>query len=1038
MKGKENNVNENDIPFPHAEKLKSSFQFEDGEPNVSEDEDRPEAYDNVQWRKENREPWQLPSAESSDTRPQVVNPTSHKWETSLSFFKEFAPEAFWEKVQSSSSTYSDDSLTVESLNDDHQQFFVQLILDHARQLIEASLTKKKPKPLRLLLLGTAGTGKTRAIQTLLQELQNILEKAKLPTTFVRVAAPTGSAAFNIRFSASTIHRLIHWFTPPYFQALKENSDALLKLQEFFRSTQLILIDEVSMVGRQMMGRIDSRLRQATADRENCDDDLGGLSAVCVGDPAQCEAIMDQQLYDTDPHKRTAEVEENSCAKLSNAGLNVYSNFDEVIILTHVHRLHTLDKEDLSKEEKEYNERARRFIRIMHRLRDLEWTLEDYYWLCRRKLSMLSLTERRRFHNAPVIMDYRRETKNNPENNATHYNRMKLRRHALKVKMPVARFEAHHEGIEHDAGLKLDDGDFRNLPNILELAEEAPVIVVLNLAIEHGIMNGTRGTVKEILYTKPDGPLSTRLTDRMPHTVLVDCPKYSGPSFFDTSEYPDRKTWIPFRPKTRHSEKDASISRTQLPFVLAWGITTEKAQGMTLDIGVVAIGKKAASPGIAFTALTRFRHPDDVALDDSFPDVSTIMRQRETKSFQKRLNFEKRMRIIFSRTLRRRFRDKTLYDPAMVWDEAESNLAEDIFKYVHAHDECDEAMILKALRETNPQINEDTFKNVWERLQKWPHSCELEAARKHVPTLEKKNSTDDGPLPKLPLCKMSAQGYYVYIDEWRNFKDHGLLTLSAFEFIAKIFRRHLPNNVVLYAPGILTTAKPTLTKAQMLRAPRFHRGEIKTRVYPYLSRSKHWALFFLHDFQHDPNDHNKITALLPRDVAPEAFDWICSHITRELNAVCSTQTFDEISNADVMLFAQIASFLQIAVTDTETLDSTHSLLAKSCQFAETMLHAAVNETTDGNLDSLFPKDAKLKNVYDSLFVSVLPRQKVHDKPGTDLFNLFGKRKRPSASSGMTPETKDSEVAMDEGDAPQLKQKRSSAMSEAAEEKKKKTK
>ena len=135
------------------------------------------------------------------------------------------------------------------------------------------------------------------------------------------------------------------------------------------------------------------------------------------------------------------------------------------------------------------------------------------------------------------------------------------------------------------------------------------------------------------------------------------------------------------------------------------------------VAAFAIGKKAASPGIAFTALTRFRHPDDFALDDSFPDVSTIMRQRETKSFQKRLNFEKRMRIIFSRTLRRRFRDKTLYDPAMIWDEAESNLAEDIFKYVHAHDECDEAMILKALRETNPQINENTFKNVWERLQK---------------------------------------------------------------------------------------------------------------------------------------------------------------------------------------------------------------------------------------------------------------------------------------------------------------------------------
>ena len=209
--------------------------------------------------------------------------------------------------------------------------------------------------MRLLLLGTAGTGKTRAIQTCLQEIQNALKAANLPLSFVRVAAPTGSAAFNIRFSASTIHRLIHWLSPPYFHNLQENSDSLMKLQEYFQNTELILIDEVSMVGRHMMGRIDSRLRQATAERDNCDDLIGGLSAVCVGDPAQCEAMMDQQIYDTDPHKRTNDMEEDSAAKLSNAGLNAYAQFNEVIILTHVHRLHTLDKENLSDEEKEYNE-----------------------------------------------------------------------------------------------------------------------------------------------------------------------------------------------------------------------------------------------------------------------------------------------------------------------------------------------------------------------------------------------------------------------------------------------------------------------------------------------------------------------------------------------------------------------------------------------------------------------------------------------------------------------------------------------------------
>ena len=166
--------------------------------------------------------------------------------------------------------------------------------------------------------------------------------------------------------------------------------------------------------------------------------------------------------------------------------------------------------------------------------------------------MLSLPERQKFHDAIVIMDFRRETVKNPENNATYYNRMKLRRHALKHDFPVARFEASHQGAEQDVAMKVDDADFVNLASVLELAVEAPVIVILNLIIEHGIMNGTRGIVKDILYEKPEGPLSPHKLERMPHTILVDCPKYTGPSFFDENEYLDKRIWLPFRPETRTS------------------------------------------------------------------------------------------------------------------------------------------------------------------------------------------------------------------------------------------------------------------------------------------------------------------------------------------------------------------------------------------------------------------------------------------------------------------------------------------------------
>ena len=135
----------------------------------------------------------------------------------------------------------------------------------------------------------------------------MLQEANLPTTFVRVAAPTGTAAFNIRYSATTIHRLIHWFNPRFFEKITDDKK-LFALQEHFRHTRLILIDEVSMVGRRMMGRIATRLEEAAPIKSPYvhSHDMGGLSAVCVGDPAPCEAIFDDQMYDHTPHKSTVD------------------------------------------------------------------------------------------------------------------------------------------------------------------------------------------------------------------------------------------------------------------------------------------------------------------------------------------------------------------------------------------------------------------------------------------------------------------------------------------------------------------------------------------------------------------------------------------------------------------------------------------------------------------------------------------------------------------------------------------------------------
>ena len=145
--------------------------------------------------------------------------------------------------------------------------------------------------------------------------------------------------------------------------------------------------------------------------------------------------------------------------------------------------------------------------------------------------------------------------------------------------------------------------------------------------------------------------------RMPHTIVVDFPKYAGPRFYDD---PERATWVPIQPGERDADGSEGVTRRQFPLILGWAIAPWKAQGMTLDRAVVRLTRAAASPGVAFVALSRVRHPDHLMLEDSFPDMATIMKQSEKEAFVARQRWERRMRVQFSRTIRAHMRDPELF------------------------------------------------------------------------------------------------------------------------------------------------------------------------------------------------------------------------------------------------------------------------------------------------------------------------------------------------------------------------------------------
>ena len=201
-------------------------------------------------------------------------------------------------------------------------------------------------PLRMIISGTAGTGKSYLIHCLRLLLQER----------VCVAAPTGVAALNI--AGHTLHSLLSLPTKSDFKDLE--GDRLNQLQQSLSAITYIIIDEMSMVGRKVLAQVDRRLRQAFPHRSQ--EVFGGCSCLLFGDFGQLPPVMDQPLYTT-----------QSRSELSDQGITVYRSFNSAVFLDQIIQQAGDDPGQ------------RQFRSLLLRLRDGDTTVDDWKILMNRTL-----------------------------------------------------------------------------------------------------------------------------------------------------------------------------------------------------------------------------------------------------------------------------------------------------------------------------------------------------------------------------------------------------------------------------------------------------------------------------------------------------------------------------------------------------------------------------------------------------------------------------------------------------------------------------
>ena len=250
----------------------------------------------------------------------------------------------------------------------------------------------------MIMTGTAGTGKSRTIRAFVegrrQAVMGTGVSLKQKREVCLLAAPTGCASFQLRHGACTVHSA--FAVRPGFFGVTSNRESAYFLEKVrrWKAASLFVLDEFSMIGRQMMGKMCFRLREGLGVERS----FGGKDVVLGGDPKQIPPIGDEPVYKEGRYQgkglnkpRNGQAPEGtpSVQALTERGDLFKNEFEDVVILREVHRIERDAGVADAAAAAAYQQDADRFLQVTAGMADCTWTREDHAWLSRRNRSFLA-------------------------------------------------------------------------------------------------------------------------------------------------------------------------------------------------------------------------------------------------------------------------------------------------------------------------------------------------------------------------------------------------------------------------------------------------------------------------------------------------------------------------------------------------------------------------------------------------------------------------------------------------------------------------
>jgi ATP-dependent DNA helicase PIF1 len=361
--------------------------------------------------------------------------------------------------------------------------------------------------------GVGGAGKTFWINEMVKRM-----KQKRPNIVIGCTGMTGSSSLLI--NGTTLHSYLGiGICKDTFEMIQRIRK--MKKRSVWENTDLLIIDEVSMLSKEMFESLDYIAKELCQNPRP----FGGIQLVLCGDFCQLGCIGSNQFC----------FESELWSK----------NIHETVLFTESYR----QKDDLV------------FSKMLEKIRfgDINEDIEDAL------RSRIVRYEKKGDIEPTRLYSYKKDVRD--------INERYLDDLIIRQKKPSNVYRIRSRSSKDKMKKYIPDMD-----QALHLCVDAQVILTVNLDVENGLINGSRGVVKSFT---PDGLPVVAFLNGI--TMTVEYFSYSI------------------------EERSVEVcSYSQIPLILGWAITIHKSQGMTLDLVVTDLSN-IFDYGQAYVTLSRVKN-----------------------------------------------------------------------------------------------------------------------------------------------------------------------------------------------------------------------------------------------------------------------------------------------------------------------------------------------------------------------------------------------------------------------------------------------